>query len=432
MQTLLNGKINDLDARLPIGQYDSVIYSYWNNNTFYIAKNGTTGNTDFNSTDAASVFNQALENGNSVYVTPGEYTVNADIYLNDKKNARLDSDGATLNLNGHRIVIAGMNYQYSQNNQISGLIIFNGTVRVENSFRTTVTNMIFANCTVGLEVANTNTWSECTKIDTVLFSDCAQGIVFRTNTTGATSSYGNTGIANAYFNQLDNSVAITVERNAEFTNGQMQNIRIWMGEFGSYNQTGLLMYANSSMYQTLLDGVVFESFASGNLTNAAIYAVKINPCPYGTPILQAGVTFLGSWTARIYNPGGAWISGTDAGFKIEDVKVQVGTNSSYGETQIIQIAPATISSFQPQITVQGSFSQNETVTVRVRLEFVDNIVSSSVEKTFNSNATVWLSNNDLMTLFPSQDIIWAILVDAKVNSATTDATAQVSIYGTTN
>jgi hypothetical protein len=340
----------------------------------------------------------------------------------------LDSDGATLLLNGYKITVRGDDYQFSQNNQISGLLIVNGTLRVENSFRTTVTNMIFENCTVGLELANTNKWSEGTKIDTVHFNKCTQSLVFRTNSTGATGSYGNTEVNRCYFNLLDNSTAITVEADVEFTDSQMQNIRIWIGEFGEYNQTGLQV--DGSMYQTLMDGVVFESFAAGPLENASIYAVKIGLTAQETPILQAGVSILGSWSARIYNPFSIWIYGAGGVFKQENVAVPVGL-FDYGQAVVVQMRPATITSFKPQIAVQGSFSSNETVTVRVRLEFVDNVFSNSVEKQFSGSGSVWLDDSDLLELFPSQNVIYAILVDAKVNSATTDAAVQVSMYGTT-
>ncbi len=184
IQDLLTGKIDNLNARLPVEQYDYVIYRNWDYNTnvsVYMAKNGRTGAVDLNSTDAAFVFNQALSRGNSIFVKSDEYTINADVQMTNKKNARLDSDGAILTLNGNKIIVSGDDFEHSENNQISGLIIVNGTVRIQNSFKTTVTNMIFENSTVGLELANTDTWTEGTRIDTIHFDKCIQGLVFRTN-----------------------------------------------------------------------------------------------------------------------------------------------------------------------------------------------------------------------------------------------------------
>jgi hypothetical protein len=63
------------------------------------------------------------------------------------------------------------------------------------------------------------------------------------------------------------------------------------------------------------------------------------------------------------------------------------------------------------------------------LEFVDNAVSGSVEKSFSNSTELWLSDDDVLGLLPSQSVIWAILVDAKASSASTDAVVQISIYG---
>ncbi len=443
IQNLLNGKIENVDARLPVGQYDYVIYRYWdynNNVSIYVLKNGRNGTVEYESIEASFVLNQAFISGNTVFIISDEYSLNSDVLIANKKNARLDSDGALLTLNGHKIVIQGESYQNSQYDQVSGFEIINGSVRIENSFFTTITNMIFENCSVAIELANTNKWTEGTKIDTVHFNKCTQGVVFRTNTSDvalghiSTGSYGNTEITRTYFNQLDNSIAVTVEQNAEFTNGLMQNVRVWIGEFGNYNQTGLWLNVNSSMYQTLLDDIVFESFAKNPLENSSIYGIKMDLTNYGAPILHSGVSFLGGWTSRINNTYNNWILSGGSIFKQENVNISVNPFQYPTQSTVIQMSPAAISGFKPRVSVQGNFSQNETVTVRFRLEFVDNTMTNetnAVEKSFNSSSSIWLSDDDLMQLFPSQNMIYAILVDAKVSSFETDATVQVDLYGLT-
>ncbi|GEM_PF-417153 len=422
----LHNGLSNLNIRLPIEQYDYVIFK---ENDVTAAKNGKTGLIDFNSTDSAYVLNQAINSANNVFLKSDRYVLYSDVFFVNKKGARLVSDGATLSLNGHIILVQGETYQFSQNNLISGLKIFNGTLRIENSFRTTITNMIFENCTVALELANTNTWTEGTKIENVHFDKCVQSLVFRTNHTGATGSYGNTDVNRCYFNLLDNSTAIMVEQHAEFTDSQLQNVRIWIGEFGQYNQTGLLI--NGSMYHTLLDGVVFESFAVGRLEDAMLYAISIGQAANEAPTLQAGVSFLGAWTARVYNPFSRWIYGSGGVFKQENLSVPVSV-FDYGQPVTVQLRPATITNFKPQISVKGSFSINETVTVRVRLEFVDNVISEAVEKVFKASDVVWLNDSDLLKLFASQNVVYAVLFDAKVNKANSDAIVQISLYGTTS
>jgi hypothetical protein len=221
-------------------------------------------------------------------------------------------------------------------------------------------------------------------------------------------------------------VGIVVERLAELSDSQLKDVRMWMGENGfTSNQTGILV--DGSMHQTLLSGVVFESFTDYPVD---LYAISLGETSITAPVLAGGVSFLGNWTAKIHNPFGKWISGFGSVFR-QDLNVPIGLNGQYGATEDIQLRPLTISSFKPRIQVQGSFAENETITVRFRLEFVDNVISRSVEKSFSNSTTAWLSDDDMLQLLPSQSVIWAILVDAKASSASTDAAVQISVYGIT-
>jgi hypothetical protein len=403
--------------------YDYVVFQDGN---VYKAKNQLTGYVDIASDNASQVLTQAVNKGSMVYIKPGNYTLNSDIQVLNKENAKITSDGARIIGNGKKLIVKGDDYTHSQNNLISGLTLINGTLRIENSFGTVVSNMQFENCPTALEFANTKTWSEGTKIEDSHFINCTTSIVFRTPTGSGTGSYASTEIHRCFFNLRDNSAGIVVERLAELSDSQLQDVRMWIGENGfTSNQTGLLL--EGSMHQTLLSGVVFESFAD---YPSELYAISLGETSITPPNL-AVVSFLGNWTAKIYNPFGKWISGVGSVFKQENLNIPVGLNGQYGVTQEIQMRPATISSFKPKIVVQGSFASNETITVRFRLEFVDNIISKSVEKTFTNSTALWLSDDDMLRLLPSQSIIWAILVDAKASSASTDAAVQISIYGVT-
>ncbi|MBN1245117.1 hypothetical protein JXA31_05945 [Candidatus Bathyarchaeota archaeon] len=403
--------------------YDYVIFQDGN---MYKAKNQASGYVDFTSADASPVISHALTEGNTVYIKPGNYTLSSDVQVYNKKNAKILSDGATIIGNGKKLVIKGDSYAGSQDNLVSGLTIINGTLRIENSFGTTVSSMAFVNSSTALELANTETWSEGIKIEDCRFVNSRESIVFRTPTGNSTGSYASSQISRCFFNIHDDSVGITVEYQAEFSDSQLRDVRMWMGENGMRNQTGLLV--DGSMHQTLLSGVVFESFAD---YPDQLYAISLGETSVTPPILAGGISFLGNWTAKIHNPFGKWISGLGAVFKQENLNIPIGLSGQYGATQEFHLRPDTISSFKPKIQVQGSFATNETITVRFRLEFVDNIISRSVEKSFTNSTTLWLSDDDVLRLFPSQSIIWAILVDAKASSATTDATVQVSFYGVT-
>jgi hypothetical protein len=419
--------IFDLNRALQESAHDSAYdYVVFQDGNTYYAKNQATGSVDFSSTNASFVMNQAIAKGNTVYIKPGNYTLSADVQVYNKLNAKIVSDGACIIGNMKKLTVKGDNYASSQNNILSGLTIINGTLRIENSFGTTVSNMLFENCSTALEIVNTATWSEGTKIEDSRFVNSTTSIVFRTPTGNATGSYASTEIQRCFFNLLDDSAGIVVERLAEFSDSQLQDVRMWMGENGfTRNQTGLVV--DGSMHQTLLFGVVFESFAD---YPSDLYAISLGETSITPPILEGGISFLGNWTARIHNPFGKWIAGAGSVFRQEDLNVPVGVNGQYGSTIEAQMRPLTITSFKPKIQVQGSFASNETVTVRFRLEFVDNTISPSVEKSFTNSTTLWLSDDDVLRLLPSQSVIWAILVDAKASSASTDANVRVSVYGT--
>ena len=419
--------ILDLNHAVQDAAYDSTYdYVVFQDGGVYKAKNQATGSVDVESGSASYVMNQAIAKGNTVYVKPGNYPLSSDVQVYNKENAKIVSDGASIIANGKKLIIKGDNYTRSQNNLLSGLTIINGTVRIENSFGTTISNMKFENCLTALELANTATWSEGTKIEDSRFINSTASIVFKTPASNGTGSYASSQISRCFFNLLDNSVGIKVEQLAEFSDSQLQDVRMWIGENGfTRNQTGLLV--DGSMHQTLLSGVVFESFAD---YPTELYAISLGETSITPPILAGGVSFLGNWTARIHNPFSKWISGFSSVFRQENLNVPVGLSGQYGSIETIQLRPLTITSFKPRIQVQGSFANGETVTVRFRLEFVDNVISGSVEKSFSNSTTLWLSDDDVLNLLPSQSVIWSILVDAKASSASTDAVVQVSIYGT--
>jgi len=423
--TILSNQINKVqrDYLADDSTFDYVIFQ---EEGLVKAKNQTSGIVDFSSTTASTVISRAVAEGTAVYIKSGSYSLDADVQVTNKRNSRIVGDGATILGNGHKITIKGGNYTESQYNLISGFIIVGGTVRVENSFAVTITNMIFQNSSTAIELVNTATWTEGTKIENCHFINSTEAIAFRTPAENGTGSYASTEIKRSFFNLIDNSVGINVEPLAEYSDSQLENTRMWFGENGKTNQTGLRV--DGSMFQTTLSSVVFESFADDPVN---FYAIAVGKTANPTPILGEGVSFLGNWTARVYNPSSRWISGLGSLFRRINVDVPVGLNNEYGQTTNLHARPLTISSFKPRIQVQGSLSAGETITVRFRLEFVDNVISETVEKTFTASTTAWLSDDDLLKLFPSQDVVWAILVDAKSNKESRAAVVKVDFYGVT-
>jgi hypothetical protein len=402
--------------------YDFVLSQNGHN---YQIKNVLTGSTTTVSGDVSSAVNSALASGLSVYLNAGTYVLNKDLVVSNKIGAKIVGDDATIIGNGHRIIVYGSNFTTSQYATISGLTLINGTLRIENSFGTTVTDMIFENTSVGIDLANTNTWSEDTQINNCYFINASQGIVFETPTANATGSYASSDIERCFFNIRDNSVGINVENLAQFSDSQMQDVRMWLGQEGVTNQTGLLV--NGSMYQTLLTSVVFESFT--NVPND-MFAIDLGQNCNPAPMIDGDVNFLGTWTANIHNPYSIWISGVGTAFEKQNVNVPVGVNGQYGANATIEATPLNIFTFEPKIQAQGSFANNETITVRVRLLFADNVISNPVTQTFTTSGAAWLSNDQMLTLFPSQSVIVGVVFDAQSSSSSTNVVVTVSGYGT--
>jgi hypothetical protein len=409
--------------RNPTEEYDYIVFQEGES---FQAKNGLNGRIDFSSKNASYVIQESIGSGNTVYIKSGEYTLTSNIVLLNKKNARIIGEGSKLRCNGSRIIIKGDNYTSSQYNVLSGFEIINGTVTVQNSFGTTVTNMIFRDCAVALELVNTDTWSEGSEISDSHFINCTKSIVFRTPVANGTGSYSNTEINRCYFNLYqDNAIGIHVETDAWFTDSLIHNVRIWVGEFSQKEQTGLSM--NGSMLQTLMQNVIFESFAQ---TPLSLYGIKLDQAAE-PPILGEGVSFLGNWTARVYNPFYKWVYGSGGAFKRENVTLSIGVNNKFGSTTTVDAYALKIIGFKARIRVTGTFALNEVVTVRFRVELIDNTISGEIEKSFNQTATVWLDDADLLALTPSENVIWAVLVDAKISYTSTNTSVEVDLFGAT-
>ena len=412
-------KVND------VGQTDSSGFEYvvsQTGSTFQV-RNTLTKEIFNRVTSANDAINYALLRGNTVYLK-GTFNLNEDILISNKWNAKIVGDTATINANGHLIIIRGDDYTHSKYPLVSGLIINNGTLRIENTFGATITNMLFQNSKVGLEFANDNTWTEFSKIENCHFINCVESIAFRTPTGTATGSYESTEINRCFFNQQDNSIAINVEPNAELSCSQLQNIRIWIGEYGNTNQTGIRLAG--TMSQTILAGAVFESFSKAP---NRLFAIDILETAYNLPIIGVDTSFLGIWTTEVHNPYSKWIPSTGSVFREKDVPIPIGLNGNYGNAVTIQQNTLKITSFKPKIEVNGNFNQGETITVRIKMAYIDGSYSKEITKTFTNSTAIWLSDDELLEMFPSQNIIRAIIIDATCNKNNTNATVNISGYG---
>lgn len=406
--------------------YDYIVYL--DAEKTIIVKNGATGHIAFTGWNFSQIMSYLLRNdGLKIFIKKADYDVSTNILWKNLKDVEIISDGARLNLNGNSLIIKGDFWEHSQHNSIEGLKIINGSVILENSFMVTVKDCTFMNAEEGIVLSNTNGWTECTKIIDCYFENIGKSIVFRTPSENGTSSYANTEIKRSYFQLVrENSLGLHVEPSADFNEGLIQNVRFWMGAGAEHNQIGILV--EGSMLNTLMQDVVFESFANNP---QSIYGIALgkNSDP---PILGHGIVFCGNLTGRIDNPHGKWLYGSSGSFKTEKIAVPLGINNAYGEPKEIGAVPyvsLALSSLNVKVQVEGNFSAEETVYIRLRFKFIDDSFSKHLEMRFNETGTKWLSNDDLLDIWPTRTIVSSLVVDAKTTAYTSNISVIVSAYG---
>ena len=202
-----------------------------------------------------------------------------------------------------------------------------------------------------------------------------------------------------------------VEKNANVSNGQWTNVRIWMHANKPQTQTGL--HLEGSMSDTILSDVIFETF--GNYTNYGIYLGKDSTTG---PLLGEGTSFHGKFDSPIKNPDGRWIYSVMSIFKEEQ-------NLTFNDRVTIQRDPLTICSFNANITIED-LSANEEVTVEIKLNFIDQ-TSNNITLSFNDDQNYMLTTQDLFDLYPSQNVIENI---EATNLSNTKAKVRIRIWGT--
>ena len=395
--------------------YDFFIFFRFNGvGSKIVVKSGLSNNQEFETSSLFEALLYAFSNdAKIVTMKSGNYVLDSDIYLESKSNIIFEGKNSVVDLNNHTIVFGSDNHLNNSNNQIRNFIFRDGTLKFENSFKATVENVNFKDCESALELSNTNTWTEFTRIVNVFWNNCKTCLTFESPLGNATGSYENTLLDSCSMNLLgDNSVGILVEKGAHFSNSQIINSRVWM--YANSNQTQTGIYSDGVMTNTQ-NSVVFESFGDGT-----IYGVYLDENSEG--FSEKGTVFLGN--AFIKNLNYAWIPG--GLFRVDPLTLTLGKSLT------IFLEYVTIESFDGIIDVENlNKLENETVTVHIKLNFKDSTSSpSTLQLSFNDNTTYSLSPNDLYELYPPQNVIQNIEVVAYSNLINSQANVTFRVLGT--
>ena len=134
-----------------------------------------------------------------------------------------------------------------------------------------------------------------------------------------------------------------------------------------------------------------------------------------------------------FGAGQDWYIVNNWGFSTEIFKASVspsiGVNDTYGSASNVYSPSGRITLIRGvKITWEGTFGTDETVTVLVRSHFSDG-TSATVTKSASATGSVWLTDDELLTLHKNGVHIRRIETRAKTNLSSTDVTVTVNVFG---
>jgi hypothetical protein len=115
-------------------------------------------------------------------------------------------------------------------------------------------------------------------------------------------------------------------------------------------------------------------------------------------------------------------------FKVTGLSVTVGTGGAYGSATSITTPSGRVSYPRVKITWGGTFGTDETVTVKVQAVYTDG-TTAYVEKSATATGSLWLTDDDVLSLITQGKDIVNLNVYAKTNLASTTVTVTVDAYG---
>jgi hypothetical protein len=403
-------------------QYDVIIYT---ENNHYYAKDRMGNLVCVDSQTACiqeSIDYLARFGGNKIYIKSGIYDLNNNpVNINNLSNIIIDGDKPTIQ--NTVITLYGQQWNYNMHNIIRNIIFRNSSLVIQNGFMNLFEDLEFYGGQTQIRLQNTTQWSEANWFRNIsLFDPGSAAFVFDTPTGTGASSYANNRLDNIFINLYrSGSKGIVVNNGATLDNVYMSNIRIWAHADGIVG-----LYINGDTDNAKIYNIVFESFVQSPTSLYGIFADS------GTTVIPIMIKpiFLGNWTSYIYNPYYRWIIGQVLGKST--VNVPVGTNNTYG--QPVYIADylrfyGTIPTPRIKITWGGTFAPGETVTVKITFHYIDG-GQSSITKSATAPGSYWLTYDDLLNLYPGNDMLQSITAQAMSSASSTQVTVTIdAIFG---
>jgi parallel beta-helix repeat protein len=115
-------------------------------------------------------------------------------------------------------------------------------------------------------------------------------------------------------------------------------------------------------------------------------------------------------------------------FKATGLSIAIGTGNAYGSATAITSRSGVITYPRVKITWGGTFGTGETVTVKVEAVYTDDS-TAYIEKSATAVGSLWLTDDDVLSLITQGKNIVKLNVYAKTSLASTTVTVTVDAYG---
>jgi parallel beta-helix repeat protein len=315
------------------------------------------------------------------------------------------------------IRIGSDNTTNSANVLIEGNLVYNSIVwniDVVNCLQPSIKNNLVVGGSQGIRIYSANVKNYEVSGNYVTASS-GDGIIIDTSDNG--SVVGNYVVANgANGINIWNSNGVFVSGNTCKNNDQ-----------AALTKAGI--YLRNSMYSMIINNYVIDDQATPTqdygiwetqYQGTSDYNQIRNNCLKGNP---TAISKVGANTVVKGN-----IGYDTENFKASGLSVTVGTGGAYGSATAITTPSGRVTYPRVKITWGGTFGTGETVTVKVEAVYTDGS-TAYVEKSATATGSLWLTDDDIMSLITQGKDIVKLNVYAKTNLSSTTVTVTVDAYG---
>lgn len=335
----------------------------------------------------SSAFAAAAATGGAVIFPPGTYRTSGTITYSTNKRLMVSGYGATLKLDAGSsglklnqgpsniagVSVLGLTVDGQSNASTTGIVI-------DDQYGATLRDVTIKDCTIGLHIKDTTSWSEGTDFDGIYVTGCATGIKFEK--TGGTGSFGYCNWGLVHIDNVPSSgKGVHWAAGSAFHHANVDELVVHV----SAGATGAVALDIDGDFQNnvQLHGVLEGSGALGSRNGIEIDA--------SANVL--GVTFFiyfaGTWTNEIVNPGNLEyrLSNRGRDFFARATGSDITRHFVHGDSQPrLSLRPGRILFGDGSSSVDANFSRSAAGRILVEDQLAINNVGAGADPYFFSNS----------------------------------------------